>query len=48
MIFSINKLINSLFFKGYFIFQRKYINKKLKYNPIFIIFFMKKYRLRKR
>jgi len=26
MIFSINKLINSLFFKGYFIFQRKYIN----------------------
>ena len=47
MIFSINKLINSLFFKGYFIFQRN-IKYELKYNPIFISFLMKKYRLRKR
>ena len=39
--------MNSLFFKGSFVFGCKSINIILKYNAMFIIF-LKKYRLRKR
>ncbi len=40
--------MNSLFFKGSFVFGCKNINIILKYNAMFIIFLKKKYRLRKR
>lgn len=40
--------MNSLFFKGSFVFGCKNINIILKCNAMFTIFFFKKYRLRKR